>query len=219
MLISIVPYCRLRSVSYPRAMLPVTAVTSTAAAAAMLDPTRLAILECLRAPGSAASVAARLGAPRQRIGYHVRALERAGRVGRVAERAHGGLVERLGQGSAAGYVVAPQAPGPVAADAATVVDHFSTAYQLAVATRIIRDLAELRARTDRTKKAVPTLTLDTRVRVASAEAQHAFATELANAVARVVEKFHDDRSPHGRTFACAVTVHPHVTTVGPGAAT
>ena len=104
------------------------------------------------------------------------------------------------------------------ADPATVVDHFSTAYQLAVAARIIRDLAELRARADRTKKAVPTLTLDTRVRVASPEAQHAFATELANVVARVVEKFHDDASPHGRTFACAVSVHPHVTTVGPGAA-
>ena len=194
----------------PRPMLPLTAVTSTAAAAAMLDPTRLAILERLRAPGSAASVAARLGVPRQRIGYHIRELERAGLVAPVSERAHGGLIERLVQASAAGYVVAPQALGPVAADPATVVDHFSTAYQLAVAARIIRDLAELRARADRTKKAVPTLTLDTCVRVASAEAQHAFATELANAVARVVEKYHDDQSPNGRTFACAVTVHPHV---------
>ena len=199
-------------------MLSLTAVTSTAAAAAMLDPTRLAILERLRAPGSAASVAAQLGAPRQRIGYHIRELERAGLVAPVSEHAHGGLIERLVQASAAGYVVAPQALGPVAADPATIVDHFSSAYQLAVAARIIRDLAELRARADRTKKGVPTLTLDTRVRVASAEAQHAFATELANAVARVVEKFHDDSSPHGRTFACAVSVHPHVTTVGSGAA-
>jgi DNA-binding transcriptional ArsR family regulator len=183
----------------------------------MLDPVRLAILQQLRAPGSAASVAAQLGAPRQRIGYHVRELERAGLVAPVSERAHGGLVERLVQASAAGYVVAPQALGPMAPDAASVTDRFSTAYQLAVASRVIRDVCELRARAERARKTVPTLTLDTRVRVASADAQHAFATELANAVARVVEKFHDDRSPNGRTFACAVSVHPHVVAADTGA--
>jgi DNA-binding transcriptional ArsR family regulator len=195
----------------------VTGITSTAAAAAMLDPVRLAILQQLRAPGSAASVAAQLGAPRQRIGYHVRELERAGLVAPVSERAHGGLVERLVQASAAGYVVAPQALGPMAPDAASVTDRFSTAYQLAVASRVIRDVCELRARAERARKTVPTLTLDTRVRIASADAQHAFATELANAVARVVEKFHDDRSPNGRTFACAVSVHPHVVATDTGA--
>jgi DNA-binding transcriptional ArsR family regulator len=199
-------------------MLPVTALTSTTVAAAMLDPTRLAILDQLREPGSAASVASRLGVPRQRIGYHVRELERAGLVAPVAERAHGGLIERVVQSSAAGYIVAPQALGPVAPDPATITDRFSTAYQLAVASRIIRDVCELRARADRTRKTVPTLTLDTRVRVASADAQQAFATELANAVARVVEKYHDDRSPNGRTFACAVSVHPHVIIADPGAA-
>src|SRR5690349_16854692 len=130
-------------------MLRVTSITSTTSAAAMLDPTRLAILGRLREPGSAASVAAQLGAPRQRIGYHVRELERAGLVAPVSERAHGGLVERLLQASAAAYVVAPQALGPVAPDPATISDHFSTAYQLAVASRIVRDLSELRARADR----------------------------------------------------------------------
>ena len=199
-------------------MLQVTGIVSTAAAAAMLDPTRLTILAQLREPGSAASVAAQLGAPRQRIGYHVRELERAGLVTPVAERAHGGLVERLVQASSAGYVVAPQALGPVAPDPSTVTDRFSTGYQLAVASRIIRDLCELRARADRARKTVPTMTLDTRVRVASAEAQHAFAAELANAVARVIEKYHDDRAPNGRTFACAVSVHPHVITADSGTA-
>jgi DNA-binding transcriptional ArsR family regulator len=191
-------------------MIPVAALTSTAAATAILDPTRLAILDRLRSPGSAASVAAQLGAPRQRIGYHVRELERAGLVSPVAERAHGGLVERLVQASAASYVVAPQALGPVAPNPDTIVDRFSTAYQLAVASRIIRDLSELRARAERTRKTVPTLTIDTRVRLASPDAQHAFANDLANAVASVVERYHDDRAPNGRMFACAVSVHPHV---------
>lgn len=197
-------------------MLPIATLNSADAAAAVLDETRVAILATLREPGSAASVAAKLAAPRQRIGYHVRALERAGLVVPVSERAHGGLVERLVQASAAGYVVAPQALGPLAPDATTISDRFSTGYQLAVASRIIHDLTDLRARAERARKTVPTLTLDTRVRVASAEAQQAFATDLANAVARVIEKHHDDRSAGGRTFACAVTVHPNVNTSDAG---
>ena len=191
-------------------MLPIATLTSTAAAAAMLDDTRLAILGRLREPGSAASVAAQLDAPRQRIRYHIRELERAGLVSPVGERAHGGLVERLVQASAAGYVVAPQALGPVAPTASAITDRFSTAYQLAVASRIIRDLSELRARAERARKTVPTLTIETHVRFASADAQHAFATDLANAVARVVERYHDTKAPNGRTFACTVTVHPQV---------
>jgi DNA-binding transcriptional ArsR family regulator len=191
-------------------MIPIATLTSTTAAAAMLDPTRLEILGRLRTPGSASSVAAQLGAPRQRIGYHVRELERAGLLATVSERAHGGLVERLVQSTAAGYVVAPQALGPVAPNADAIVDRFSTAYQIAVASRIIRDLSELRTRAERARKTVPTLTVDTRVRLASADAQHAFATDLANAVASIIEKHHDDRAPNGRTFACAVSVHPHV---------
>jgi DNA-binding transcriptional ArsR family regulator len=197
-------------------MLPIATLNSADAAAAVLDETRVAILATLREPGSAASVAAKLAAPRQRIGYHVRALERAGLVVPVTERTHGGLVERLVQASAAGYVVAPQALGPLAPDATTIADRFSTGYQLAVASRIIHDLTDLRARAERARKTVPTLTLDTRVRVASAEAQQAFATDLANAVARVIEKHHDDRTPGGRTFACAVTVHPNVNTSDAG---
>jgi hypothetical protein len=203
----------------PRApLLPIATLTSTAAAATVLDDTRLSILALLRTPGSAASVAAQLDAPRQRIRYHVRELERVGLVAPVTERSHGGLVERLVQASASGYVVAPQALGPIAPDVSTIPDKFSTAYQLAVASRIIRDLAELRARADRSRKTVPTMTVDTHVRVGSAEAQHAFATDLANAVARVIEKHHDDRAPNGRTFACTVTLHPHVTHIDTGAA-
>ena len=52
--------------------------------------------------------------------------------------------------------------------------------------RIVDACNELRSRAERTRKTVPTLTIDTRVRFASADAQHAFATELANAVAGVL---------------------------------
>ena len=47
-------------------------------AASMLHPIRRRILETLREPGSASSLAPRLGLPRQKVNYHLRALERQG---------------------------------------------------------------------------------------------------------------------------------------------
>jgi DNA-binding transcriptional ArsR family regulator len=46
--------------------------------AAITHPTRLRVLDALRSPDSAASVARRLGEPRQRINHHVRELAKAG---------------------------------------------------------------------------------------------------------------------------------------------
>ena len=55
-----------------------------------LSPLRRRILRALREPGSASSLAAALKLPRQRIGYHLRALEAAGLVELVEERARRG---------------------------------------------------------------------------------------------------------------------------------
>ena len=48
-----------------------------------------------REPASATEVAARLGESRQRVNYHVRALERGGLVELVEERARRGCTERV----------------------------------------------------------------------------------------------------------------------------
>src|SRR5262245_23815025 len=52
---------------------------------ALSHPTRVAILEALREPASAASVARTIGQPRQRVNYHLKELEHAGLVERVGE--------------------------------------------------------------------------------------------------------------------------------------
>ena len=53
-----------------------------------LDPMRSRILEALVEPASAATVAGRIGAPRQKVNYHLKALESAGLVELVEERRH-----------------------------------------------------------------------------------------------------------------------------------
>ncbi len=65
----------------------------------------------LTEPASAATLAARVGLTRQKVNYHLRALERHRLVAVAEERQWGGLTERLLIASAASYVVSPSALG------------------------------------------------------------------------------------------------------------
>ena len=56
-------------------MLDVEVIQSPQAAAAALDPVRARLLAELSEPASAATLAARLSLPRQKVNYHLRALE------------------------------------------------------------------------------------------------------------------------------------------------
>src|SRR5215475_10988999 len=97
-------------------MRAVKVIEDPAAAVAALDPVRSRLLAELAEPASAASLAARLGIARQKVNYHLRALESHDLVEVAEERQWGGLTERLMVASAASYVVSPGAMGPVAAD-------------------------------------------------------------------------------------------------------
>src|SRR4249919_3621424 len=90
-------------------MLDIEVIEDPAAAEASLDPIRTRILLELAEPGSATQLAARVGLPRQKVNYHLKALERHGLVELVEERRRGNVTERiLGDGG----VVPDFAGGP-----------------------------------------------------------------------------------------------------------
>ena len=60
-----------------------------------------------------------MGLARQKVNYHLRALEAHGLVRVAGTRQWGGLTERLLVASAASYVVSPGALGPAAAGSAS----------------------------------------------------------------------------------------------------
>src|SRR5215469_9029092 len=97
-------------------MLAVEVIDDPVAAAVALDPVRSRLLSELAEPASAATLANRLGIPRQKINYHLRALESHDLVRVAGKRQWGGLTERRMVASAASYLVSPGAMGPVAAD-------------------------------------------------------------------------------------------------------
>ncbi len=180
-------------------------------AAALCDPLRARILQGLREPGSATTVARSLGLPRQKVNYHLRELEKAGLVEAVEERRKGGCVERVVQATATSYLIGPAALGPLAGDPRTVRDRFSAAYLLSLAGRTLREVSTLERAARRGKQRLATLSLDAEVRFASAAQRQAFAEELAAQVAALVAKYHHEEAPDGRLFRLTVGCHPAIT--------
>jgi DNA-binding transcriptional ArsR family regulator len=189
-------------------VLDVDVIEDPAAAAAALDPVRGRLLAALGDPGSAATLAARVGLSRQKVNYHLRALEAHGLVRLVEERRWGGLTERVLVASAASYVVSPAALGAAGSDPARASDRLSARYLVALAARVVREVGELARRADEQGRRLATLSVDTELRFASAAERAAFADELAGAVSALVARHHDPSAPGGRRYRLVVAAHP-----------
>ena len=127
-------------------MQDVEVIESAEAAAAALDPVRARLLGELAVPASAAGLAARVGIARQKVNYHLNALEAHGLVELSEERRHGGITERVLRASAASYVVSPAAVSASAADPDANADHLSAGYLVALAGRLVREVGALARR-------------------------------------------------------------------------
>ncbi|AUX44696.1 ArsR family transcriptional regulator [Sorangium cellulosum] len=189
-------------------MLDIDVIEDPAAAAAALEPVRSRLLAELSAPASAATLAGRLGIARQKINYHLRALEAHGLV-RVAEtRRWGGLTERLLVASAASYVVSPGALGPVAADPERTADRLSASYLIALGARVVREVSDLLRRSREADKRLASLAIDTEIRFRSPAERAAFSNELTRAVTALVGRYHDESAPGGRPHRLVIVAHP-----------
>src|SRR5438067_13816115 len=76
-------------------VLDIHVIDDPAAATVALEPTRSRLLSELAVPASAATLATRVGLARQKVNYHLHALETHGLVRLAEERKWGGLTERL----------------------------------------------------------------------------------------------------------------------------
>jgi DNA-binding transcriptional ArsR family regulator len=189
----------------------VAVIEDPAAAEASLDPIRARLLAELAEPGSASTLAGRVGLTRQKANYHLRALERHGLVELVEERRKGNCIERVLQATAASYVISPSALSAVAPDPSREPDQRSARWLLAIAGRLVREVGELIGKADAAGKPVATLGIDSEIRFASAADRAAFAGELAESVNALVAKYHSANAPRGRDHRFVVALHPSIT--------
>lgn len=189
-------------------MFDVHVIDDPAAATVALEPTRSRLLAELAAPASAATLASRVGLARQKVNYHLRALEAHGLVRLAEERQWGGLTERLLVASASAYVVSPRAMGAAAVDPDHHVDRLSAGYLIALGARVVRELGDLVRRARETGKRLATLAVDTEIRFRSPADRAAFSHELAHAIAALVSKYHDPCAIDGRAHRLVVMAHP-----------
>jgi len=189
-------------------MFDVAVIEDPAVAEVSLDPIRARLLAELAEPGSAATLAARIGLPRQKVNYHLRALEKHGLVELVEERRKGNMTERVLRATASSYVISPMALAAVAPDPARSPDRLSARWLLALAARLVKDVGSLISGADKAKKRVATFAIEGEVRFATAADRAAFAEDLAAAVTTLVAQYHDETAEAGRDHRLIVAIHP-----------
>ena len=189
-------------------MFDIQVINDPAAVTVALEPMRSRLLSELAEPASAATLATRVGLARQKVNYHLRALEAHGLVRLAQERRWGGLTERLLVATAASYVVSPSALGPIAIDPDREVDRLSASHLIALGARVVHEVGELVRRAKEVGKRLATLSIDTEIRFRSPTERAAFTQELTEAIATLVSKYHDASAPGGRAHRLVIVAHP-----------
>ncbi len=189
-------------------MLDVAVIDDPAAAEVSLDPVRSRLLAALAEPGSATMLSTLVGLPRQKVNYHLKALERHGLIELVEERRKGNVTERIMQATAASYVISPAASAAVAPDPGRAPDQLSARWLLALAARLVQEVGTLLTGAAAARRPLATFAIDSEIRFASAADRAAFANELSESVAALVGKYHDDGAASGRRHRFVVALHP-----------
>ena len=178
-----------------------------------LAPIRRRILASLTEPASAAGLAERLEMPRQKIGYHLRALEAAGLVRPAGERRKRGFTERLFV-AARDYVLDPalMQRAPADPEAVEAQDRHAADHLISTASTIVRDVARMREDAAAEGARLLTLTVEADLVFARPSDFDAFTEEVADAVAALARKY---AAPSGRRYRLTAAAHPAVAKATP----
>ncbi len=172
---------------------------------ALCHPTRVEMLEVLREPASSAAVARRIGQPRQRINYHLKALEEAGLVEKVATRRNGNFVESLYQSIARSFVVAPEVAWQGSRRLEALRSQHSLETLVALGERLQQDAAELLDRAAFDGEQIASAAVSVDATFATPADRAAFMREYLESTTRLLEKY---GSQQGDGYRCVFAAHP-----------
>ena len=152
-------------------------------------PLRVRILDALRQPGSAATVARQVGHPRQKVNYHLKALESAGLIEPAGERRVGNFVESLYRSVASTFLVSPEVAWADPRRAETLGRQHSLQTLVMLGERLQRDAAQLLDRATFAGEEIASASVAAEVRFASEREREAFLNEYLRVTTELLNRY------------------------------
>lgn len=172
---------------------------------ALAHPMRLAILDGLREPASAAAVARLIGETRQKANYHVKALLDAGLLRAAGERRNGNFVEQLYQSVAGTFLVSPRIAWSDDRRADALTAQLPLEHLVGVGERLQRDAIELLDRAAFDGEEIPSAAVEATVRFPDEQRRAEFMQDYLAALKPLLKKYGGRR---GAPFRVALAVYP-----------
>ena len=173
--------------------------------AVLAHPTRVAILNVLRSPHSAAAVARKISESRQKTHYHVKALQDAGLIRLVGERRNGTFVEQLYQSVAPAFLVSPRLVWSGDDHVRALRSQMPLEHLVTLGEALQRDATALLDRAAFDGDEIPCASVDATVRFRNEETRAAFVREYMEALKPLLKKY---GARTGDEFRVAVAVYP-----------
>lgn len=183
-------------------------------ASVLLHPLRSRLLSLAREPVSSSDLARRVDLPRQRVNYHVRALEAAGFLKPAGRQRKRNMIEQRYVATARGFVLSPAVLGPVGADWKDIGDPASTEYLLALTEQVRDDLVRVREAARTEGNSVSTVSLKAQFRFESAGQRVEFARAVREAIVGVIarltnpNRLENGRAGRGEPFRLVLAGYP-----------
>jgi DNA-binding transcriptional ArsR family regulator len=189
-------------------------VGDRAQAQALLHPIRLRVLSIAQRPASAAEIARRLGLKRQRVNYHVRALERAGMLKAAGRQRKRNMIEQRYVATARAYVLSPNILGPLAADWRAIEDTASADFMLAVIEQVRSDVSRAADQASADGSRLETLSIKSQFRFRTPAQRSEFARAVREALVAVIARHaspdsrEDGGGGRGRRYRLVLACYP-----------
>ena len=176
--------------------------------AALAHPLRVAVLDALRSPESAAGVARAIGESRQKVNHHVKALQDVGLVRSVGERRTGNFVEPLYESVAGTFLVSPRLAWGTGDRAGALRSQLPLEHLVLLGERVQRDATALLDRAAFDGEEIASLSVEATVRFKDEAARSAFMEEYLALLKPLLRKHGARRGSGDEPFRVAVAVYP-----------
>jgi DNA-binding transcriptional ArsR family regulator len=168
-------------------------------------PLRVRILDALREPGSAATLARAIGQPRQKINYHLKELEHAGLVELVGERRTGNFVESMYRAVARSFIVSPEVAWSDPRRMETLQRQHSLQTLVVLGERLQRDAAVLLDRAAFDGEEIASASVEAEAHFTSEADREAFLDDFLKATAELMKKY---GRKEGAAYRVVVAAYP-----------